>query len=88
MTEAMIAAGISQGLAPEIARKLAVHTVFGAGILMAQTGEEPAELRKKVTSPGGTTEAALKVFQDRQFAEIVAAAMQASEQRGRQLAGN
>src|SRR5437899_2007918 len=63
VTEAMIQAGIAQGLSPADARKLAVHTVFGAGILLAQTGEEPAELRRKVTSPGGTTEAALKVMQ-------------------------
>ena len=53
VTEAMIQAGIAQGLSPEDARKLAVQAVFGAGILLKQTGEEPAELRRKVQAHVG-----------------------------------
>lgn len=87
VAEAMIQAGIKQGLSPEIARTLAVHTVFGASILMAQTGDDPAELRRKVTSPGGTTEAALKVMSDRKLAEIFSEAIAAAAKRGRELAG-
>jgi pyrroline-5-carboxylate reductase len=87
VTEAMIQAGIAQGLSAEDARKLAVHTVFGAGILLAQTGEEPAELRLKVTSPGGTTEAALKVMQERKLADIFNEAIAAAARRGRELSG-
>lgn len=88
IAEAMIQAGIAQGLAPEIAHKLAVHTVFGAGILLAQTGEEPSELRRKVTSLGGTTEAAIKMMAERKLPAIIAEAMLAAEKRGRELSGS
>ncbi len=87
LAEAMIRAGIAQGLSPDVARKLAVHTVFGTGMVLARTDEEPAELRRKVTSPGGTTEAALRVMSDHKLPEIVAKAMAAAAQRGRELSG-
>jgi pyrroline-5-carboxylate reductase len=87
VTEAMIAAGIAQGLPAEVARRLAIQTVAGAGRLMAETGEDPGRLREKVTSPGGTTEAALKVFGDRRLAEIFAEAIATATRRGRELAG-
>ena len=61
-TEALEAAGEAQGLPPEVAKALARATMAGAGALMAASGEEPAELRRQVTSPNGTTEAALKVL--------------------------
>jgi pyrroline-5-carboxylate reductase len=85
VAEAMIEAGVAAGLSRELARKLAVQTVWGAGTLMAATGEEPAALRQKVTSPGGTTEAALKVMSERKLAEIFAAAMQAAARRSNEL---
>jgi len=85
VTEAMIKAGIEQGLTPEIARKLAVQTVFGSAVLLAETNEEPAELRCKVTSPGGTTEAAIKVMNDRRLPETFSAAIAAAATRSREL---
>lgn len=60
--EALDAAGAAAGLSREDARRLARATVTGAAALLAQTSEEPAELRQQVTSPAGTTEAALNIL--------------------------
>jgi len=60
--EALERAGEAGGLPPATARALARATVTGAAALMRETGTDPAELRRQVTSPGGTTEAALKVL--------------------------
>jgi pyrroline-5-carboxylate reductase len=60
--EALEAAGVTAGLTPEDSSRLARATIAGAAALMAQSGEEPAELRRQVTSPGGTTAAALQVL--------------------------
>lgn len=60
--EALEAAGASVGLSPEAARDLARATMTGAAALLAQSGETPADLRRQVTSPNGTTEAALKIL--------------------------
>ena len=64
MIEAMTAAGIAQGLAPELAAQLARATVAGAGALAVQTGDTAEQLRVNVTSPGGTTAAGLQVLMD------------------------
>ena len=81
VAEAMIKAGIQTGLAPDIAKRLALQTVYGAAKLMIEGGEEPAQLRLNVTSPGGTTEAALKVMTERQLVEIFVEAIQAATRR-------
>jgi pyrroline-5-carboxylate reductase len=60
--EALEGAGQAAGLPEKEARRLARSTLTGAAALLAQSGEEPAELRRQVTSPGGTTEAALNVL--------------------------
>jgi pyrroline-5-carboxylate reductase len=60
--EALEAAGLEAGLTPEASCALARRTIAGAAALLSQSGEDPAELRRQVTSPGGTTEAALKVL--------------------------
>jgi pyrroline-5-carboxylate reductase len=60
--EALEAAGVSLGLDADAARDLARATVVGAAALMADSGADAAELRRQVTSPGGTTEAALRVL--------------------------
>src|SRR5690606_34041021 len=60
--EALEAAGVSAGLSLEQSQTLARATMAGAAALMARSGEEPAELRRQVTSPGGTTQAALEVL--------------------------
>jgi pyrroline-5-carboxylate reductase len=87
VTEAMIKAGVRAGLNEELAKKLATQTVFGAAKLLAESDESPAALRQKVTSPGGTTEAALKVMSDRKLAGIFVEAVAAAAQRSRELSG-
>src|SRR5690606_35233265 len=62
LVEALAAAGKSAGLSEETAHALARETVIGAGALLGEAAESPAELRKQVTSPGGTTAAALDVL--------------------------
>lgn len=88
VTEAMIKAGIMAGLDGALAKKLAVQTVYGAAKLLVESGEEPESLRRKVTSPGGTTEVALKVMSERKLTEIFAEAIQAAERRSRELSGS
>lgn len=60
--EALEAAGAAAGLSPEAAQTLVRSTLTGAAALLARSGEDPAELRRQVTSPGGTTQAALDVL--------------------------
>ncbi|MBR7621069.1 pyrroline-5-carboxylate reductase [Phenylobacterium sp. 20VBR1] len=60
--EALEAGGVAAGLPVEAAQRLARSTIAGAAALLAESGEEPAELRRQVTSPGGTTQAALEVL--------------------------
>jgi pyrroline-5-carboxylate reductase len=84
--EALEAAGVSLGLDPAAARDLARATIAGAAALMADSGAEAAELRRQVTSPGGTTEAALKVLQgEGGLGPLLQAAAVAAEQRSREL---
>ncbi len=88
LIETMTNAAVKQGLAPDLANKFAIQTALGAA-RMAHTGEHnPAQLRKNVTSPGGTTEAALNSFADNNFHEIVERAMQAAHDRSEQLGQN
>jgi pyrroline-5-carboxylate reductase len=83
--EQLAASAERLGIAPDTARKLALHTVLGAGRLAAQSPLAPAELRKQVTSKGGTTEAALKVFDDERLAERLGRAVEAASRRGAAL---
>ncbi len=87
LTEALADAGVSAGLAPAVAARLAALTVAGAGRLLADTGEEPAVLRAQVTSPGGTTEAALRVLEEAGLRTTVTAAVAAATTRSRELGG-
>jgi pyrroline-5-carboxylate reductase len=73
------------GIAPQAARKLAIATVLGSAKLAASSGEAPAVLRERVTSKGGTTEAALKVFSEEKLAERFARAIEAASRRGAEL---
>ena len=84
--EALIQGGIEQGLTAEQARKLALATLSGATQLAALSPETPATLRERVTSKGGTTAAALEVFQQQQFTSTVRAAMAAAKKRAAELA--
>lgn len=76
--EALEAAGIEAGLSPGQAARLARSTIAGSARLLEGTGNDPADLRKAVTSPGGTTEAALKVLMAQQgFPGLLQSAVQA-----------
>jgi pyrroline-5-carboxylate reductase len=79
--EHMISAGQQLGLSEDAARQLVLQTAKGAALLAessAPDGQTPAILRQKVTSPGGTTAAAIKVFEDRGFPDIVTQALAAA----------
>ena len=86
--EAMINAGVAAGLDEAVAKKLAMQTVSERPSSWWKAGRNPRSLRRKVTSPGGTTEAALKVMTERKLAEIFAEAMRAAEKRSRELSGS
>jgi pyrroline-5-carboxylate reductase len=83
--EHLAAAGRGLGLDEGVAMKLALHTVLGAARLAAESSQPPDELRKNVTSRGGTTEAALKVFDEERLAERLARALEAASRRGAAL---
>ena len=86
--EALEAAGAAAGLPPADAARLARSTIAGAAALMARGGEEPAELRKQVTSPGGTTQAALDVLLgEAGFPQLLRAAVAAAARRSKELGG-
>ena len=85
LAEAMEAAGIAQGLPAEAARTLVVQTLLGASRMLDEAGESPAELRRRVTSPNGTTQAAIESFQGDDFEAIVARAIDAATRRGQEL---
>lgn len=86
MMEAMEKAATALGLEADVARQLSIQTALGAGRLAASSDVAPDELRRRVTSPGGTTEQALLSFQRDEFERIVARAMQAAQQRAAELA--
>jgi pyrroline-5-carboxylate reductase len=87
VAEAMIEGGVAAGLPRQVSRDLVVGTILGSARLLAETGEEPAELRAAVTSPGGTTAAALRTLEFKAvrsaFIEAIAAATERSRQLGR-----
>jgi pyrroline-5-carboxylate reductase len=87
VAEAMIEGGIAAGLPRQVSRDLVVGTILGSARLLAETGEEPGELRAAVTSPGGTTAAALRTLELKAvrsaFIEAIAAATERSRQLGR-----
>lgn len=87
LIETLAAAGEAEGLSPKLALQLARATVAGAGALAEQADEGPGQLRGNVTSPGGTTAAALKVLMDerRGFPALLKEAVHAATERGREL---
>lgn len=86
--EALEAAGVGQGLDPAASATLARATIVGAAALLGQGGEEPAELRRQVTSPGGTTAAALAVLMgEGGFGDLLPRAMAAAVARSKELGG-
>jgi pyrroline-5-carboxylate reductase len=86
MMEAMTAAGEKLGLARATAAQLALHTALGAARMAVASDVDAGELRRRVTSPAGTTEAAVKTFQAGGFEALVEQAMNAAAQRSAELA--
>ncbi len=86
LIELLESAGIAEGLAPEVARRLAIDTAAGAAALARQGHDDPATLRAQVTSKGGTTAAALAVFEAADLRGIVGRAVAAAASRSRELA--
>ena len=87
LVESMTEAGIQMGLEPATAASLAAATLRGAAKLLEASGEPPEELRRKVTSPGGTTAAAIDVFEKRGFKSIIIAAIASATRRAQELSG-
>jgi pyrroline-5-carboxylate reductase len=85
LVEAMLAAAQQQGLGADLARTLVLDTVKGAALLAAQSSETPQALRQRVTSKGGTTEAAIGVLEQKGFQQALAEAIAAATQRSQQL---
>jgi pyrroline-5-carboxylate reductase len=86
--EALIDAGIKCGLARNVAEMLAMQTVLGSVKLLQESGEHPAALRSKVTSPGGTTISGLHVLERAGFTGIVIDAVEAASKRSQELGKN
>jgi len=88
LIETLAAGGVAQGLPEDLAMQLAKATVAGAGVLAEQAEEDPAQLRVNVTSPNGTTQAALEVLMDAEsgFGPLLERAVGAATRRGQELA--
>ncbi len=88
VVEAMIDAGVMLGLPRDISTTLVVQTMYGSAKLLADSGEHPTVLRERVTSPGGTTAAALRELEDHRVKAAFMTAMEAARDRSRALASS
>jgi len=87
LARAMISAGIDLGLKEDMAKKLVIRTLYGAGALLKEGSSSPEELIQKVASKGGTTEAALAVFDSEEFDEIIKKAITKAKARSEEISG-
>ncbi len=87
LAEALTEAAVREGLPRDIAENFVHQTIRGAGHLLTNTGKTPAELRSQVTSPGGTTAAAMHVLEERGFRALVEDAVAAAARRSTELGG-
>jgi pyrroline-5-carboxylate reductase len=85
LMEAMISAGVTLGLSPEAAKELTVQTVRGAAEMVNSTGENPGDLRRKVTSPNGSTQAAIETLDQFAFQEGMSKAIMRCADRAREM---
>lgn len=85
LAEALVDAGVNEGLDREVSRLFVVQTLLGSSRLLAETGESPQDLRAAVTSPGGTTAAGLRVLEAHGFRSSVLEAVSAAAGRSREL---
>jgi len=83
--ECLIEAAVRTGFSEEVAQELVLQTMLGSGQLLQKSGKSPAELRRMVTSPGGTTAAALEQFEKGNFRELVNLAVAAAHRRAQEL---
>jgi pyrroline-5-carboxylate reductase len=86
LVEAMIDAGILLGLPRAVAQELIVQTAIGSAVMLRDSGEHPVQLREAVTSPGGTTIAAIRKLEDHGVRAALLAALEAARDRSRELA--
>ena len=86
MMESMIRAGKNLGLDEKVATALTLQTALGAAQMAITSSNTPAELRKNVTSPNGTTQAAIEVFDHAQISQNIQAALAAAKMRSQELA--
>lgn len=86
--EALSDAGVKMGLPRDVSTRLAAQTVLGGAQMVLETGMHPGELKDNVTSPGGTTIAALHALENRAFRAAVYDAVEASANRSRELSGD
>ena len=86
VVEAMIEAGVHLGLPRDTATELVVQTMLGSAKLLRETGEHPTVLRERVTSPGGTTAAAVRQLEEHKVRAAFLRAMEAARDRSRELA--
>jgi pyrroline-5-carboxylate reductase len=84
--EALAAAGVAEGLSPDLAQRLALETLAGTARLALQSDMSPSDLAETVRSPNGTTHAGLVVIDGSDFAEIVRQTIGAAATRSRELA--
>jgi pyrroline-5-carboxylate reductase len=85
LVECLRNAGVRQGLPADVSARLALHTAHGACTLAIRSDADVVELRDRVTTPGGTTEAAFDVFEAGRFAALLDEAVAAATERGREL---
>lgn len=85
LAEAQVEAAVRMGFAPGVARRMAAESLLGAASMLAQDGRSAQELRAAVTSAGGTTAAAMRVFEERGFVQAVIDAMDAARARSAEL---
>ena len=83
--ECLVEAAVGIGFSEDTAQELVLQTMLGSGHLLQKSGKSPAELRRMVTSPGGTTAAALQQFENGRFRELVHQAVEAAYRRAREL---
>ena len=87
LTEMLMKSGVQLGLSPKTAKTAAIKTAMGSAGLLRKVGEDPLYLRKKVTSRGGTTEAAFKIFKKKKLGKILQKGFKAAKDRSKELSG-
>lgn len=87
LVESLVDAAVHIGLPRDMAQELVVQTVLGSGHLIQRSGKPPAELRRMVTSPGGTTAEALLQLEKGQFSDLLMQAVTAAYNKARSLGG-